>query len=118
MTRFWETMSDDRARALVNGWGTAPPESLQSVVVDVARRLDRSGRPFEALGLLSTVCESMSNPSAVAQVAMLAAEVAANCAEPLAADSHNRWDGALSSDYRPRFVPIDDLFTLPGQRSG
>ena len=85
MTRFWEPLSDERARVLVEGWGTAPPESLRSVVVDVARRLDRSGRPFEALGLLSTVCESMSNPSAVAELAMLAAEVAANCAEPLTA---------------------------------
>ena len=25
--------------------------------------------------------------------------------------SHNRWDGALSSDYRPRFAPIDDPWT-------
>ena len=85
MTRFWEPLSDERAGVLVMGWGTVPTESLRSVVVDVARRLDRSGRPFEALGLLSAACESVSNPSAVAELALLAAEVAANCAEPLTA---------------------------------
>ena len=87
MTRFWESMSDERAELLVKGWGTVPTESLRSAVMDVARRVDRSGRPFEALGLLSAGCESTSNPSAVADLAMLAAEVAANCSKPLTANA-------------------------------
>ena len=53
MTRFWEPLSDERARVLVEGWGIVPTESLRSGWWAVARRLDRSGRPFEALGLLS-----------------------------------------------------------------
>ena len=35
--------------------------------------------------MLSAGCESLSDPAAVAELAMVAAEVAANCAEPLAA---------------------------------
>jgi tetratricopeptide (TPR) repeat protein len=98
MTRFWEPMSDERARVLVKDWGTVPTESLRSVVVDVARRLDRSGQPFEALGLLSAACESVSEPSAVAELAMLAAEVAANCAEPLTAKTAIRLAGDATRD--------------------
>ena len=85
MTRFWEPLTDERARVLVKGWGVVPIESLRSRVVGRARRLDRSGRPFEALALLSAGCESLSDPAAVAELAMVAAEVAANCAEPIAA---------------------------------
>jgi tetratricopeptide (TPR) repeat protein len=85
MIRFWEPLTDEHAGVLVEGWGTVPTESLHPVVMDVARRLDRSGRPFEALGLLSAACESVSDPSARAELAMLATEVAVNCSEPLTA---------------------------------
>ncbi|MDA9293089.1 hypothetical protein N9Q18_01270 [bacterium] len=85
MTRFWEPLSGERVALLVKGWGTAPAESSRLVVMEVARRVDRTGRPFEALALLSAGCESLSEPSAVAAVAMLAAEVAANCSKPLTA---------------------------------
>ena len=87
MTRFWEPLSDDRAGVLVEGWGTVPTESLQSAVMDVAGRLDRTGRPFEALGLLAAACESTSDRSVVAEFAMLAAEVAVNCSRPLTANA-------------------------------
>ena len=85
MTRFWEPLSNKHACALVEGWGVVPIERLRSQVVGQAHRLDRSGRPFEALALLSAGCESLSDPSVVAELAMVAAEVAANCAEPIAA---------------------------------
>ncbi len=62
MTRFWEPLSDERARVLVKGWGMVPIESLRRVVVNVARRSDRGGRPFETLGLLSAACQSVSDP--------------------------------------------------------
>ena len=87
MTRFWEPLSDERARVLVKRWGTAPTQSLRSEVTAAARRSDRGGRPFEALGLLSAACESVSDPVAVAELAVLAAEVAANCAKPLTAQA-------------------------------
>jgi tetratricopeptide (TPR) repeat protein len=90
MTRFWDPLSSERARVLVKGWDTIPVESLRSEVVNVARRLDRDGRPFEALALLSAGCESTTDRSAVADLAMVAAEVAANCAEPLAASAATR----------------------------
>ena len=49
--------------------------------------MDRTGRPFEAMGLLAAACESTSNPSVVADFAMVAAEVAVNCSRPLVANA-------------------------------
>ena len=98
MTRFWEPLSDEHARTLVKRWRTAPTGSLRSEVVAAANRLDRDGRPFEALGLLSAACESASDPAAVAEWATLAAEVAANCAEPLTAVAAIRLAGDASGE--------------------
>ena len=97
MTRFWEPLSDERAGVLVKGWGTVPTERPRWAVMDVARRVDRTGRPFEALALLSAGCESATDRSAVADLAMVAAEVAANCAEPLAASAATRSRARTSS---------------------
>ena len=87
MTQFWEPLSDERAEARVKGWGTVPTASLRPAVMDAARRVDRTGRPFEALALLAAACESTSDRSAVAEFAMLAAEVAVNCSKPLTANA-------------------------------
>jgi tetratricopeptide (TPR) repeat protein len=86
MTRFWEPLPDDRVRTLVKGWGTVPIESLYGNVQAVACGLERNGRPFEALGLVSAACESASDPSAIAELALTAGEIASNCAEPVAAE--------------------------------
>ena len=82
MTRFWEPLPDDRVRALVKGWGT---ESSPTAIQAAAYGLERNGRPFEALGLLSAACEAASNPSTIAELALTAGEIASNCAEPVAA---------------------------------
>jgi tetratricopeptide (TPR) repeat protein len=105
MTRFWEPLTDERAILLVKGWGTVPTESLRFVVANVARRLDRKGGPFEALGLLSAACESVTDPSAVAELAVQAAEVAANCSEPLTAIAAIRVACNATSDSRGEVGP-------------
>ena len=82
MNRFWEPLPDDRVRTLVKGWGA---ESLHRHVQAVAYGLERNGRPFEALGLLSAACEAAADPSTIAELALTGGQIASNCAEPVAA---------------------------------
>ena len=85
MTRFWEPLPDERARELVSEWGAVPVSERWPVIVGVAQGLDRRGRPFEALALLSAACEETSDQRAIFEMSSAAGDVAVNASEPLAA---------------------------------
>jgi tetratricopeptide (TPR) repeat protein len=84
VTCFWDPLNDERARELVPEWGVVPVSELWAVIVSVAQNLDRRGRPFEALALLSAACEVTTDWRAVSEMSCAAADVAVNVSEPLA----------------------------------
>jgi tetratricopeptide (TPR) repeat protein len=85
MIRFWEPLSDARARELVHHWGAVPVNKLWPPIVGVAQNLVRHGRPFEALSLLSAACEETIDEKALFEMSCAAGDVAVNASEPLAA---------------------------------
>jgi tetratricopeptide (TPR) repeat protein len=90
MTRFWEPLSADGARELVPDWGTVPISDLWPTIISVAQDLDRRGRPFEALSLLSAACEETIDEKALFEMSCTAGDVAVNISESLAATAAAR----------------------------